>query len=144
MKKKFIITIAIIVGLIAFIGVLRTINSPERVTMRYFNAHIEELKVESTEYENNGTISADIDVKRSVWRGEHTIIEYTVLAKGFASASQYYGVFYSVDDVPVSFQNSNVSLVPIADDVWEWKEAGDNRGLVKKIEDNWYYFEASF
>lgn len=49
-----------------------------------------------------------------------------------------------MDDVPVSFQNSNVSLVPIADDVWEWKEAGDNRGLVKKIEDNWYYFEASF
>ena len=144
MKKKTIITLAVIISIILLIVIVRTINSPESVTMRYFNAHIEELKAESIEYENNGRISASIDIKRSIWCGEHTIIEYTILSKGFASSSQYYGVFYSPDDVPVSFQNSNIALVQLSNDVWEWKEAGDNRGLVKKMEDNWYYFEASF
>ena len=144
MKKKVRIALFIFLGLIALVFILKNVNSPERVTMRYFNTHKEELMAESLEYVTSGNISSDIDIKRSIWYGEHTIIEYTVLCKGFASASQYYGVFYSIDDVPVSFQNSNVSLVQLADGVWEWKEAGDNRGLVKKIEDNWYYFEASF
>lgn len=143
MKRK-IIALVILFVLVVLVVVLRAIKSPERITMRYFNAHKEELQAESLEYENTGRISADATVKRSIWSGEHTIIEYTILSKGFASASQYYGVFYSVDDVPVSFQNSNIALVPIDDDAWEWKEAGDNRGFVRKLQDHWYYFEASF
>lgn len=146
MKKKTIIKLAVSISIILLIVMVRTFNSPERVTIRYFNAHIEELKAASVEYENNGTISADLDASRYIWSadGENTIIEYTVLGKGFASATQYYGVFYSPNDVPVSFHGSYDSLIPLSNNVWGWKDVGDNGGLVKKIEDNWYYFEAHF
>ena len=55
---------------------------------------------------------------------------------------QYYGCYYSPDDVPRGFQNVEVTLVPDGENRWTWRAEGDNRGMTKKIQDRWYYFEA--
>lgn len=57
---------------------------------------------------------------------------------------QYWGVYYSPDDVPLSFQNTDVPLSPNGDGIWTWQTEEDNHGTTKKITDKWYYFEASF
>ena len=55
---------------------------------------------------------------------------------------QYYGCYYSPDDVPRGFQNVEVTLVPDGENRWTWRAEGDNHGMTKKISDKWYYFEA--
>ena len=32
--------------------------------------------------------------------------------------------------------------VPDGENCWTWRAEGDNRGMTKKIQDRWYYFEA--
>lgn len=77
-----------------------------------------------------------------VWNGEHVMYEFT-LGSGIGDR-QYWGVYYSPDDVPLSFQNTDVPLSTNGDGIWTWRTEGDNHGTTKKITDKWYYFEASF
>ena len=58
------------------------------------------------------------------------------------SASQYYGFFYSFDNEPVPFQNADESLIPVSEQEWKWIGEGDNRGIVRRLDTNWFYFEA--
>jgi len=53
------------------------------------------------------------------------------------------GFFYSIDNVPVSFQNSGENLTRLSASEWEWRGEGDNRGYIRQIEPYWFYFEAS-
>ena len=55
---------------------------------------------------------------------------------------QYYGCYYSPDDVPRGFQSVEVTLVPDGKDRWTWQDEDGNHGMTKKITDKWYYFEA--
>ena len=55
---------------------------------------------------------------------------------------QYYGCYYSPDDEPRGFQSVEVTLMPDGENCWTWHAEGDNRGMTKKIQDRWYYFEA--
>ena len=50
--------------------------------------------------------------------------------------------YYSPDDEPRGFQSVEVTLVPDGENCWTWRAEGDNRGMTKKIQDRWYYFEA--
>lgn len=77
-----------------------------------------------------------------VWNGEHVMYEF-ILGFGMGNR-QYWGVYYSPDDVPLSFQNTDVPLSTNGDGIWTWQTEGDNHGTTKKITDKWYYFEASF
>lgn len=77
-----------------------------------------------------------------VWTGDHVMYEFT-LGSGMGDR-QYWGVYYSPDDVPLSFQNTDVPLSTHGDGTWTWRTEGDNHGTTKKITDKWYYFEASF
>lgn len=68
-----------------------------------------------------------------------------MLNRGIVSASQYYGVFYSYNDTPVAFQNADIELINASENEWTWKqEDGDNHGTVRRLDANWFYFEASF
>ena len=55
----------------------------------------------------------------------------------------YYGFYYSLDDVPLAFQNVPVPLEETADG-WTWRAEGDNHGLTRRLSPHWYYFEAHF
>ncbi len=35
-------------------------------------------------------------------------------------------------------------LKMVSEDEWTWEDIGDNGGRIRKIRDNWYYYEAWF
>ena len=80
--------------------------------------------------------------KVRTWGGAHVQVDF-VLGYGIGDR-QYWGAYYSPDDVPLPFQNADVPLTPNGDGCWTWQGEGDNRGTTKKISENWYYFEAGF
>lgn len=77
-----------------------------------------------------------------VFSGDHKMVEFMVDEDGMIPPAQYYGFYYSPDDVPLAFQNVNVPLTEYKENEWEWSEQGDNHGVTKRITECWYYFEA--
>ncbi len=146
-KKTFIILgllLLLIVIICIGIGIVRAINSPEKEAMSYFETNRELLQESIRNYEATKQVSNVEGTKAIYWNGEHSIIQYDMVSEGLLPSAKYYGFFYSFDDVPVAFQNAKDALTPISDNEWEWKGSSDNRGIVRKIESNWYYFEAAF
>jgi len=142
MKK----TIVPILCLVLLLSLASCTPRQEKKVMDYYQVHAEELKEAMEDHFQNGVPlsppSGSVTMRE--WIGKHTIVEYTATGKGIASASVYCGFFYSVDDVPVSFQNSGETLIQTSDNEWEWKGDGDNHGLIRRIEPHWYYFEAAY
>lgn len=77
-----------------------------------------------------------------VFGGKHPMVEFMVEGDGVIPPAQYFGFYYSPDDVPLAFQNIEVPLTEYKENEWEWSEEGDNHGVTKKITECWYYFEA--
>lgn len=75
------------------------------------------------------------------WFGQHPIDEFRFDVASMNSA--YYGCYYSPDDVPCAFQNTEAALEPDGEDCWRWQADG-NHGMTRKLVDKWYYFEAAF
>ena len=124
--------------LAAAVLLLCACGSSESRTMKWFEDHREALSADA-EARLAGEFSDVFD--GDVWRGEHTIVEYCV-PDGLTA--QYSGVFYSPDDVPAAFQNVSVPLTETGDGEWIWCDRGDNHGLVRRIAEKWFYFEATF
>lgn len=87
----------------------------------------------------------DLPARRvSTWTREHTMVEFFLTGRGLVPSSTYYGCYYSPDDVPLPFQNTDLPLTETEPGRWEWTGEGDNRGITQKIQECWYYYEASF
>ena len=134
--------IALLLLLFCIVIVVSVINTPEKRTIRYFNSHRTILEEDITNTIETGQASSRLNITFNYWDGEHPIVEYIVVNNGIVSASQYYGFFYSFDNEPVSFQNADESLIPISEREWNWIGEGDNRGIVRRLDTNWFYFEA--
>ena len=133
-KKRIIIGAAI---LLATCAALYFAN-PELRVRRFVAAHGEEI--EESMAAGHG-ISARIGIKYfNTGEGEHDMTEFILFTMG----DTYYGCYYSPDDVPLAFQNTDMELSQDGHDYWEWQAEGDNHGATEKIRDHWYYFEASF
>ena len=76
----------------------------------------------------------------NTWEGEHSMVEFLITTRG----DTYYGCYYSPDDVPLAFQNTEAELTQCGHDSWKWSAEGDNQGKTMKIMDHRYYFKASF
>lgn len=76
----------------------------------------------------------------NTWEGEHSMVEFLISTVG----GTYYGCYYSPDDVPLAFQNTDVELTQCGHDSWKWSAEGDNHGKTMKIMEHWYYFESTF
>lgn len=74
------------------------------------------------------------------WDNSHPMTEFVLIAWG----NTYYGCYYSPDNVPLAFQNTDVELTQNGHDYWEWSAEGDNHGETSEIMDCWYFFKASF
>lgn len=134
-KRKSIV-IPAAAALIILLGVL--LLQPELRVRRFVAAHGEEI--EESMAAGHG-ISARIGIKYfNTWEGEHDMTEFILFTMG----DTYYGCYYSPDDVPLPFQNTDVELSQDGHDYWEWQAEGDNHGATEKIRERWYYFEASF
>lgn len=97
-------------------------------------------QIEAT-LESGETVTQHLFAKSvNTWEGEHSMTEFLLLTRG----DTYYGCYYSPEDVPMAFQNADVTLTQRAADYWEWSDVGDNSGSTSRLFENWFYFEASF
>lgn len=145
--KKWQIVLMVIVTIICGIGITNFILNPERKVKNFVKANEVEL-VEiaeqyldyeqgvKTEYKN-----ARID---GVFQGEYPIVQFYYSGFGIAPSGTYYGFYYSPDDVVATYCNEDYPMEMLDDGEWKWSGKGDNGGSIKKIKDNWYYYEAWF
>lgn len=141
-KKRILIVIAIIAITVVTIAVLSMPKIRTNLFVQLYHETIEES------LSNSMGVPADDAVLFgykyvNTWEGEHSMTEFLIGASGFGSETNYYGCYYSYDDVPLAFQNLDTTLVKEGD-FWTWVGEGDNCGITTKIRDKWYYFEASF
>ena len=142
MKKKNVIIIiaAFLLFVVALIGWKVWNNVPERKAAQFVTQNgsaFSEL-VDSGQAIPKTFNGVTIDV----WNGEYLMYEF-LLGSGIGEY-QYWGVYYSPDDVPLPFQNTDVPLLENGKESWTWQAEGDNHGTTQRIAPKWYYFEASF
>ncbi len=146
-KRKRLVILIALAAVVFGIVLLHLTMSPAKTTLRYYRHSRAELEENlQAHFENGEALSAPGGVRVTEYRWDgHTIVEYMVTGRGLVPSSQYYGFFYSEDDVPACFQGVEMPLVQISDGEWEWREKhGDNRGRIRRIEQCWFYFEAAF
>lgn len=139
MKKRKRTVLCLIALLIAAWFVLARPMSRTHLFVYLYHEQIE------TGLELNAGVPADDAVLFgykyvNTWEGEHPMVEFLISSCG----DTYYGCYYSPDDVPLAFQNTQAELTQCGHDSWKWSAEGDNSGKTMKIMDHWYYFEASF
>ena len=144
--KWFIVVSVAVIFLLADI----VANTPERRATRFYNKNEAELNHIIERYISEdvlsyshdlGTLSVDMDdVHVNAWNGEHLMVEFFL----FSPMGKYCGIYWSADDVPLAFQNTEEQIIEVEENRWEWQGYGDNHGMTTKIEANWYYFEARF
>lgn len=139
-KKKRIVTIIL---WLAALAVLFIWSSPEQKVDRFVAKYAEVLE-ESLGTDLSGSYPGGLGIQYYNCWGEdsgHPIGEFC-FGPSLLHGRQYYGCYYSPDDEPRGFQSVEVTLVPDGENCWTWHAEGDNRGMTKKIQDRWYYFEA--
>lgn len=139
-KKKRIVTIIL---WLAALAVLFIWSSPEQKVDRFVSKYAEVLE-ESLGTDLSGGYPGGLGIQYYNCWGEdsgHPIGEFC-FGPSLLHGRQYYGCYYSPDDEPRGFQSVEVTLVPDGENCWTWHAEGDNRGMTKKIQDRWYYFEA--
>ena len=139
-KKKRIVTIIL---WLAALAVLFIWSSPEQKVDRFVAKYAEVLE-ESLGTDLSGGYPGGLGIQYYNCGGEdsgHPIGEFC-FGPSLLHGRQYYGCYYSPDDEPRGFQSVEVTLVPDGENCWTWHAEGDNRGMTKKIQDRWYYFEA--
>ncbi len=139
-KKKRIVRIIL---WLAALAVLFIWSSPEQRVSRFVAKNAEVLE-ESLGTDLSGGYPGGLGIQYYNCWGEdsgHPIGEFC-FGPSLLHGRQYYGCYYSPDDEPRGFQSVEVTLVPDGENCWTWHAEGDNRGMTKKIQDRWYYFEA--
>ena len=142
MKKKKKRIVRIILWLAA-LAVLFIWSSPEQKVDRFVAKNAEVLE-ESLGTDLSGGYPGGLGIQYYNCWGEdsgHPIGEFC-FGPSILHGRQYYGCYYSPDDEPRGFQSVEVTLMPDGENCWTWHAEGDNRGMTKKIQDRWYYFEA--
>ena len=139
-KKKRIVTIIL---WLAALAVLFIWSSPEQKVDRFVAKNAEVLE-ESLGTDLSGGYPGGLGIQYYNCWGEdsgHPTGEFC-FGPSILHGRQYYGCYYSPDDEPRGFQSVEVTLMPDGENCWTWHAEGDNRGMTKKIQDRWYYFEA--
>ena len=139
-KKKRIVRIIL---WLAALAVLFIWSSPEQKVDRFVAKNAEVLE-ESLGTDLSGGYPGGLGIQYYNCWGEdsgHPIGEFC-FGSSLLHGRQYYGCYYSPDDEPRGFQSVEVTLMPDGENCWTWHAEGDNRGMTKKIQDRWYYFEA--
>ena len=139
-KKKRIVRIIL---WLAALAVLFIWSSPEQKVDRFVAKNAEVLE-ESLGTDLSGGYPGGLGIQYYNCWGEdsgHPIGEFC-FGPSLLHGRQYYGCYYSPDDEPRGFQSVEVTLMPDGEKCWTWHAEGDNRGMTKKIQDRWYYFEA--
>lgn len=139
-EESTIIVVTVLLFIAIVIGWAALTNVPEQKAVQFVNENGSGF---SELVDSGQPIPTTFDgVKIYIWSREHLMCEF-LLETGMGD-SQYWGVYYSPDDVPLPFQNTDVSLLANGEGSWTWRAEEDNHGATKKITKKLYYFEADF
>ena len=142
--KKIFYRIVIILIVILLIKLF--LNPYARIS-RYINHNGKQLKTMCDEFLEEGGMFKDsfshVQVD-GIFGNDTKIVQFYFSGKGLVPSSTYYGFYYSPNDVPVPYANEDYPLTEKNQNKWIWNGEGDNGGVIKKIRDNWYYYEAWF
>lgn len=141
MKRRVKISISILICVL-LLSIVSIYSIPKlRVTLFVTLYH---EWIEDNLLANNGVPADDAVLLgyKSVnsWDGVHPMTEFIIMTYG----DTYYGCYYSPDDVPLAFQNTDVTLLQDGKNSWNWEAEGDNHGSATKIMECWYFFKAAF
>ncbi|MCC8196737.1 MAG: hypothetical protein LIO49_08105 [Ruminococcus sp.] len=142
MTRKRIVAIIVAVVLAAIcLSVVRVWFTPKAraaIFVAMYGDYIEE------QYAKGIAVVDGVLCRQATFYGRtyrYQMIEYDFYAFG----DTYYGCYYSPDDKPMSYAQTNYHLVKQSEGYWTWEEkGGDNHGEVAKIRDGWYYYSVSF
>ena len=144
-KKKMAVKILIVIGAIFF---LRWYSNPERRIFAMVERNLEKYETAAQQMLNGEIAASGVDVSGvrdvHVRVGEHVIVDFFVTGYGLAPSGGYYGFYYSPEDLPMMYMDEMAKLTEYEPGVWSWQGVGDNGGVIKKITDCWYYYEATF
>lgn len=138
-KKRIGIGILLVCLLAGAAGVFASQN-PKAAAVQYVRAHHETLQQFSENLLQNPPLNG-----RSSYNG-WTVDAYTQMVQFDTSAwgKRYRGFYYSPQDIPLGFQETEMEFVP-RDKGWYWEEAdGNNRMYTEKITNQWYWFDMRF
>ncbi len=135
-KRRFLLPVFCVL----FSALILTCRTPERRAARYVEARQEELQADMDGYfsgESRLIYHGSAFSAVNHWDGRHPMVEYLFTGPG------HHGFYYSLDDVPLAFQNADLPLAE-ADGGWQWRGEGGKRGFTRRLSPCWYYFEAQF
>jgi len=144
-KKKTVIKILIVVGAILF---LKWYSNPERRIFAMVDRNLEKYEIAAQQMLSGEIAASGVEAPGvcdvDVIMGEHIVVDFFVTGYGLAPSGGYYGFYYSPEDLPMVYMDEMAKLTEYEADVWTWQGVGDNDGVIKKIADCWYYYEATF
>ena len=141
MKKRIKISVSMLICFL-LLSIVSIYLIPKLRVVLFVNMYHE--MIEDNLLESNG-VPADEAVLLGYkyvnsWDGSHPMTEFVIMTYG----NTYYGCYYSPDDVPLAFQNTNVPLLQDGKKSWKWETEGDNLGSTSKIMKGWYFFKVNF
>lgn len=120
---------------------VRYVQTHSAVLTEYAQQVIADRPIKELRCQNGWTVNYYADAP-TVPTAE--IVEFAVGGSGFGSATSYTGFYYSPEDIPLGFQGAVLDLTESAHG-WTWQEENsDNRQIIEKICDHWYWYEAHF
>lgn len=138
-KKKRIVTIIL---WLAALAVLFIWSSPEQKVDRFVAKYAEVLE-ESLGTDLSGGYPGGLGIQYyNCWEKTAGIPSANSASAVASARTSVLRLLLFADDEPRGFQSVEVTLVPDGENCWTWHAEGDNRGMTKKIQDRWYYFEA--
>ena len=142
-RGSMILIVGVLITLVVIVSVVRmSLDAEGRIFTMVKNRKVVYEQAAHQLLEDGEVLDIEDIESIYVFTGEYNMVEFIVDGDGLIPPAQYYGFYYSPDDVPLPFQNVKVPLTEYKENEWEWTEEGDNHGITKKITDCWYYFEA--
>ncbi len=125
-------------------GVLLSDHLSKEQIFSLVAGHEEELRacIVSGQYDAATAIDGIRDVHKY---GRYGCVVFDCGGAGFASATSYYGFYYSPADRPLSVEAAPDEAALGAVNGFEWhEENGDNSYRTERIAENFFYYEAHY
>ena len=143
LSRKAILKLGVITGIFVFCV---WYANPERRIFSMVKRNLSEYEFAAEQMLNGEVPAGGLDATgvrkvRRMHSGDCVIVDFFVTA-----TAAYYGFYYSPEELvgmPMD-ENGMDKYTEYEENAWKWQGIGDNDGVIKKIIDGWYYYEASF
>ncbi len=134
-----------VIAIFVAVGLFSLLQNPKSRIIRQWEKDVEVYRSTAEAILlSGGDTPVSLDSISDVRLWNSVQVDFTCQTKGFGASTDYYGFYYSADDLPRGFQGSTLTFTPYQDGL-RWEEpGGDNSCYLEKLAQNWYYFEMHF